>query len=111
MRGEVENLPVGVEDVLGAVAVVDVPVQDRYAPQPARAGVLGGDGGVVEEAESHPVARARVMPRRPGYGEGRRARQGALDRPDCGPAGEERRLPGVLVEAGVRIEVAAARFR
>lgn len=43
------------EDVLRAVAVVHVPIDDRHAlgPMPAL-GVAGGDGGVVEETK--PIA-------------------------------------------------------
>jgi hypothetical protein len=37
--GEVEHPVVGVEDVLGAVAVVDVPVEEGHPPDPAREGV------------------------------------------------------------------------
>ncbi len=41
-----------VERLLDAVAVVDVPIDDRHALQPAGvAGVCGGDRGVVEDAE------------------------------------------------------------
>ena len=53
---------VGPEDVLRAVAVMDVEVDDRDAlGAMLRARIEGGDGGVVEQAEAHGAVRFRVM--------------------------------------------------
>src|SRR5258708_6947913 len=49
----VEDVGSCLEDVLRAVAVVDVEVEDRHPRGAAAAQVLGGDRGVVEEAEAH----------------------------------------------------------
>ena len=69
VEAAVEHLRAGVEDVLGAVAVVDVQVEDRHPGAPA-AGVageqaLGGEGGVVEVAVAPEGARRGVVPRGP----------------------------------------------
>ena len=59
------------EDVLGAVAVMDVEIHDRD-PLGAmrRLGVARGDRGVVEEAEAHRVRDLGVMAWRAGRDEG-----------------------------------------
>jgi len=60
-----EHRRVVVERGLGAVAVVDVPVDDHHALGLVdQAGVLRGDRHVVEDAESHPFVGDRVMSRR-----------------------------------------------
>ena len=41
------------EDRLGAVAVMDVEIDDRHAFEAVRQRVRGADGDVVEQAESH----------------------------------------------------------
>jgi len=60
----VEDVGVGVEHLLGAVAVMHVPVDDRDAVESARARVRRRDGRVVEEAEAHRLVRAGVVSRR-----------------------------------------------
>ncbi len=70
--GGVEQVGIGDEDRLRAVAVVHVEIDHRDAPQPpARLRVAGGDGGVVEQAEAHRPAPAR----RGGPAAGRRRRR------------------------------------
>ena len=52
------------EDLLGAVSVVDVPVDDRHALEAELGlGVAGGDRDVVEEAEPHRRVRPRMVSR------------------------------------------------
>ena len=80
MHREVKDPSIIVEDVLCAVAVVHVPVQDCDLLQPSRKGVPGCDGRVVREAEPHPVVPPCVVAGRTGDGEGRLAGEGALDR-------------------------------
>ena len=64
------------EDVLGAVAVVDVEIDDRDALDAmGRLGVAGGDRGVVEEAEAHRRRRFGVVAGRP------RGDEGVVDAP------------------------------
>ena len=59
------------EDVLGAVAVVDVEIDDGDALDAmGRLGVAGGDRRVVEEAEAHRRRRLGVVAGRPGGDEG-----------------------------------------
>ena len=52
------------EDVVGAVAVVDVPVEDQH-PLDAQRGdrMTRGDGDVVEQAEAHRPVRHGVVSR------------------------------------------------
>src|SRR5919112_6148438 len=109
MHREVEDAGVPVEDVLGAVAVVHIPVQDGDLLQPLREGVSGCDGRVVREAEPHPVVPPRVVARRTGDGEGRLTGEGALDRRAGGPAREGGSLPGTRADRGIRAEVALSR--
>ena len=62
MRGAVEQVGVGLKHRLGAVAVMDVEIDHRDPAQPpACARVMGGDRGVVEQAEAHRLAGLGVM--------------------------------------------------
>src|SRR5512132_4143227 len=63
MDGNVENARIVEKDVLGAVAVVDVPVHDRDAFE-AELGLdhAGGDCDVVEEAKAHRLLAGRGAP-------------------------------------------------
>ena len=109
MHREVEDAPIAVEDVLRAVAVVHVPVQDGDPVETSRKGVPGRNSRVVREAEPHPVIPPRVVARRAGDGEGRLAGEGTLDRRAGGPARESGRLPGTRADRGIQAEVALSR--
>ena len=79
----VEHARIVPEDVLGAVAVVDVPVDDRDALGAVRRlRVARRDGGVVEEAEAHRPGRVR-----------RGGRAGAWPRRRCDPCPPSPRRP------------------
>src|SRR5205823_3593472 len=82
-----------------AVAVMDVPVEDRDAPvTELRLGVPRRDRDVVEEAEAHgPVCR-RVMP-----GRAYQREAAALGRGDRAARGQQRRLKARLRGEGVRV--------
>ncbi len=57
-----QDVGVGVEDVVGPVAVVDVPVDDHHAREAVRRGrPPRGDRDVAEEAEPHRPRRLGVM--------------------------------------------------
>jgi hypothetical protein len=106
MQRHVPDPRIGVDQILGPVAVVDVPIHDEHAREsvlfqrPAR-----GDHDVVDQAESHRDVGACVVSRRPHGCEGRLA----LERQACGEhrraRGPARRLvarrarPGITVEA------------
>ena len=62
VRADVEDVRVVLEDVLHAVAVVDVPVEHHHAAD-AEAAAGGGDGDadVVEQAEAHRVVVLAVV--------------------------------------------------
>ena len=85
------------DDVLGAVAVVHVEVDDRHALQAAHVErVARRDGDVVEEAEAHRLAARRVVARRAHGAEGVLDlavdhRVGGRHR---GAGGAQRRVPG-----------------
>jgi hypothetical protein len=102
----VEDARVVPEDVLRAVPVVDVPVEDRHPLErvlrlcrPSR------DRGVVEEAEAHRAVGRRVVAGRPD--ECKTPGSGRLDRPACG---DQRRLEAgrrgrrIPVEPGVGVD-------
>ncbi len=71
VRAEIEDGTVLVEDLLGAVAVVHVPVDDQHladAVLPLR--ISGGDAGVVENAKAHAAFGRGMMSRRTHQAEG-----------------------------------------
>src|SRR5690606_24801602 len=55
--GDVPDVATVVEDVLRAVTVVDIPVDDRDPGRAVEPGVGGGDGDAVEQAEAHRLVR------------------------------------------------------
>ena len=106
VRREVEHARVVVEDVLRAVAVMDVDVDDGDALdsrlfERAR----DGDGDVVEEAEAHRAVRRRVVPGRANEAEGgiELAAQDRLRRGERAAGGAQRGL--VRAGAGVSVGV------
>jgi hypothetical protein len=58
----VDHLVRGLEDLLGAVAVVYVPVEDQDALGAGGKRVSGRDGDVVEQAEAHRPVALGVVP-------------------------------------------------
>ena len=70
VEADVEHRRVVVEDGLGAVAVVGVPVEDRHPGRRAAAGVGRGDGRVVDQAEPHRPRPLGVVPGRAAAAEG-----------------------------------------
>ena len=71
MGGKVEDLPILVKNLLGAVAVMEIPVddQDPLHPVPGQ-GMPGADGNVVKDAEPRRLRRLGVVARRPDQGKG-----------------------------------------
>ena len=69
MDGNGEHVGAVIEDALRAVAVMDVDIEHGHAPVLA-AQPLGGDGGVVQEAEAARHVGISVMAGRPAEGEG-----------------------------------------
>ena len=96
---------VGPEDVLRAVAVVGVVVDDEHPLSPVGQDRCG-DGHVVEEAEPHGAARRGVMPR--GTDRAERAvgvaRTEPVDGGEPGTDGQEGRLVGRVARGGVAVE-------
>ncbi len=83
------------EDVLGAVAVMDVEIHDRDPLGPVRGlGVARGDGGVIEEAEAHRGRDFGVMSGRAGRDESvaNLAAHHLVDREDRASRGAKRGL-------------------
>ncbi len=90
---DVEDVRRGLEQMLGAVAVVDVEVQDRHPPPAVTAAqVLGPHGDVAEEAEAHRQAPLGVVTGRAHRGEGEAI--GTLLLPVGGGEGGVHRAPG-----------------
>ena len=108
VRRDVEHVRVVVEHVLGAVAVVDVPVEDRH-PLAGRGELGSADGGVVEQAEAHRPVGHRMMAGRPPGGEGDVALVvlQCLDRLHDGAGAAARGGPRADGSRGVRVELAA----
>ena len=106
MHRHVEHLRIVLEDVLRAVAVMHVVVDDGDAVGAERAGVRGGDGDVVVEAEAHRAVALGVMAGRPHQRE-RAACAAAhhpLDGVDRGAGREQRDLVRSRGRVGVGIE-------
>ena len=71
VRAEVEHRAVFIEDVLRAVAVMHVPIDDQHLAQMVLVlCIAGGDGGVVEHAEAHAARGRGMVSRRPRQTEG-----------------------------------------
>jgi hypothetical protein len=108
---EEQHAGVGIEDILGAVAVVDVPIHDHdplAAPLGLRVGC--GDRHVVEQAETPCPGRLGMVTGRPDQGEGAlgAAAEHGLDCGDRGAGGHfggldaaGRYRRGIDVEPGI----------
>ena len=71
MRAEEEHRAVGIENILRAVAVMDVPIGDQHPPDAMLAlSVARRDRDGVEDAEAHAAHRRGMMARRPADGNG-----------------------------------------
>ena len=103
----IEDGRVGPDDGLGAVAVVDVPVDDGDAAGAVGAlGVAGGDDGVVEEAEAHGPVGLGVVTRRAHGAERVRDEAGhhRVDREHCGAGGPRGRDEALRRQRRVGVE-------
>jgi hypothetical protein len=109
--GEEEHRRVRVEDVVRAVAVMDVPVDDHDALHAQRRlRVPSGDGGVVEEAEAHGARDLGVVARRAQAGDARRGGSAdeRLDERHGAARRSQRRLPRARHHRGVHVDRTAA---
>ena len=102
----VEHVRIGLEDVLRAVAVVDVVVDDGDAGRAERARMRGGNRDVVEQAEAHRAVPFRVVARRPHQRHRRQMRRAdhPLDGVDARARREQRDLVRFRRRVGVGIE-------
>ena len=100
VQGGEEDGVVVAKDLLGAVAVVDVEVDDRDTRKAELGlGVAGGDGDVVDEAEAHRAVGERVVPGRPDERE-----RLPVDRLERDPRGQRGRFPRRLGADRVGVE-------
>ncbi|CAN5395732.1 hypothetical protein BH10PLA2_BH10PLA2_12010 [soil metagenome] len=104
---------IGVEDILRAVTVMHIPVDDQHAIEPVLlASMCSRDGDVVEKAKTHTGFRRRVMSGRPNQAECS-VIDATNDVIDCGHAGTgsiQGDLEGRWRNNSVRIQIAAAAF-
>ena len=109
MGRDVEHVGVVPEDVLGAVPVVHVPVDDEDPLAEGRAR-RRGDGHVVDEAEAHGPVGGGVMAGRPDGDEGDAlaALLECLQGGQPGPGSAPCRRPRVRPRVGVGVDVAAS---
>ena len=105
MRTHTRTYRVVIEDLLRAVAVMHVPIDEEHATKAVDLeGGFGGHRGAVEEAEAaHPVG-ARVVTRRAHHREARAqpARANLVGQSDDSPGGESRGARGGGVMEEVR---------
>ena len=109
----VENLDIILETVLRSIAVVDVEVQDRDAPDVMVSSGHHADRHIVEEAEPHGSRVFGVVPWRTHDGEGvpGPAIEDAIDALDDSSRRGARGHHGIRRDVCVGIEVATARRR
>ena len=107
-----QNALIPGHDVLGAVAVVDVKVDDGHALQAvALQRVLGGNGHVAQKAKTHGLLARGVVAGRAGgaKGVGNLALQHGVGGVDGRTRRQQRRLPGVFAHRGVGVELDVGR--
>jgi hypothetical protein len=110
-RGAEQDARVVREDVLGAIAVVDVEVGDRDALEPVRfEGMRGCDGDVVEQAEAHRACALGVVA---GWADGAErgadvATEDAVDSGDPGTRGGQSGVERIGAHRGVGVELHVA---
>ena len=97
MSGDVEDVRIGLEHVLRAVAVVDIVVDDGDLRGTLGAGVRRRDGDIVVEAEPHRSIALGVVAGRAYQGDGPAVRPAhhALDRVNRGAGGQQRYFVGL----------------
>ncbi len=108
MRRAIKHRRVGLEDILRAVAVMHVPVDDRNALQPVLLlRMTRGNRGIVEEAEAHGAHSLGMMPRRARGDEGivMAAGNDVIHRGHRPADAGERRLQALHAGIGVALEL------
>ena len=109
MGRNVQNRGILLEEVLSAVSVVNVPVEDQD-PLDARLRTKSarGDGDVVEQAEAHGAVRFGVMSGWTNGGDSRLhfARSDETREVDGATSGEQRDVEALLRNIGVGVDVA-----
>ncbi len=110
MGRHVQHVRIVVEDVLGAVAVVHVPIDDRHA-LPGCCELRRSDRDVVEEAEAHRPVGHGMVSRRAARRKGDVTRSGLerVDGVEHGTGGPQRGgpRPGRRVRVGIEIAPAS----
>ena len=112
MCREEMNLAVLVEDVLRAVAVMHVPIDDQNSPQPVRLSLSRRNRDAVEQTKTHRIVGQCVMPR--GADEAQRSAmfrvglQNLIDRGAGSTGGSDRDLERTSAANGVRFDAPAA---
>src|SRR5512143_2056766 len=110
MSAKVEDRVVLFEDMLRAIAVMGVEIDDEHAPVTDRLREAGADGDVVEDAEPHASVHPGVVPGRAHGAEGAPDLPliAAVDGLDDRSGSVERRLEGALREVSVGVELSPA---
>ena len=95
MQGNGQNVGPAIEDALGAVAGMNVDIQDCRALAAAH-GILGGNRDIVQETEAAGRVGKGVMPRRPAQAVGgRRAVEHQFGGVERGVGAAAGRVPGL----------------
>ena len=105
------NFGIFVEDVLSAVAVMDIPVDDEHALKlVSYPGMLSGERDVVEETEAHTLDLGCMVSGRPHQAKRRlvRAFQHGVDCRYASPGRRQSDREGVGTDDGVRFDAFAA---
>src|SRR5690554_7481567 len=96
MDGDVQHIAAIVEDLLDTLAMVHVGIQDHRAWEPAFQ-VFGGNGGIVQVAETTGGVFTGVVAGRAAHGIGiALAGNQGIGRPECGLGRPVSGLPGIL---------------
>ena len=90
MRGEIQDLSVGIKDLLCAVAMMQIPIDNQdFFNIMYLSGMHCANGDIVENTKSRGISCTRVMPGR--ANQGKSADSNGLERAS---GGEKRRLVG-----------------
>jgi len=108
-----QHFGVFVEDVLRAVAVVHVPIDDKQAGKLVSiAGALSGQSYVAKQAKAHAARRRRMMSGRPHQAQRSlfRTFDNCIDGSRASPGRGQRHLERIRTDDGIGVQHAAAVF-
>ncbi len=104
MHRDVSNRCILLDQGLGSVAVMNIPIDDEDMALPGRLNPARHDYGIRDETESHRSPGEGMMSRRSDRGQRSPANRGHIGGGDCRPGPTEERLPasGRSIRVGIK---------